>query len=295
MEYPSNPPGSYQSYPPSSDTLANENTTSTNGGVTSATDYSTDGYSSATSSSYLESVSYQPQVQRVAPATQPYEFHPSPFILTPGAAYGRPDTMYAAAPELQQQSIHHPDQQLQQQPTPTPTTSIALPEIAPSTSAPDQYMVDRNEQQPQQSSSYQRIARFAGAPPVALACTECRARHLKCNAGVPACSRCLADRRECAYIKSRRGWKGTKRKKAAAAAAAAAAEKECTALPIAGPSTNNNNAIPTGEVSLPSMRFFLDSIGYIFSISRSVRVVDLEPFFFFFFWSFFLLSHVLPP
>ncbi|KAA8898256.1 hypothetical protein FN846DRAFT_751940, partial [Sphaerosporella brunnea] len=76
--------------------------------------------------------------------------------------------------------------------------------------------------QQQQQQPYQRIARFVGPPPVALACTECRSRHLKCDAGTPSCSRCIADKRECNYIKSRRGWKGTRRKKAAAAAVAGA-------------------------------------------------------------------------
>lgn len=70
--------------------------------------------------------------------------------------------------------------------------------------------------------TYQRIARFVGPPPVALACTECRSRHLKCDAGSPSCSRCLADKRDCNYIKSRRGWKGTRRKKTATDGAAAA-------------------------------------------------------------------------
>jgi hypothetical protein len=65
---------------------------------------------------------------------------------------------------------------------------------------------------------YQRIARFVGPPPVALACTECRSRHLKCDAGAPSCSRCVTDKRECHYIKSRRGWKGTRRKKVQQAA-----------------------------------------------------------------------------
>lgn len=49
---------------------------------------------------------------------------------------------------------------------------------------------------------------------------------MKCDAGVPSCNRCQTDGRECSYIKSRRGWKGTRRKKAAAAAAAAVASKE---------------------------------------------------------------------
>jgi len=64
-----------------------------------------------------------------------------------------------------------------------------------------------------QQQQYQRIARFVGPPPVALACTECRSRHLKCDAGTPQCSRCVVDKRECNYVKSRRGWKGTRRKK----------------------------------------------------------------------------------
>lgn len=72
----------------------------------------------------------------------------------------------------------------------------------------------------QSSQTYQRIARFVGPPPVALACTECRSRHLKCDAGTPVCSRCLTDKRECSYVKSRRGWKGTRRKKVAAATTA---------------------------------------------------------------------------
>lgn len=78
----------------------------------------------------------------------------------------------------------------------------------------------------QPTTQYQRIARFVGPPPVALACTECRSRHLKCDAGTPSCSRCLADKRECNYIKSRRGWKGTRRKKSTAAAASNSATTE---------------------------------------------------------------------
>lgn len=49
-------------------------------------------------------------------------------------------------------------------------------------------------------------------PPVPLACTECRLRHLKCDAGTPTCGRCRAEGRSCCYVKSRRGWKGRKRK-----------------------------------------------------------------------------------
>jgi len=59
---------------------------------------------------------------------------------------------------------------------------------------------------------YQRVARFVGPPPVPVACTECRGRHLKCDAGTPSCGRCVADGRECTYVKSRRGWKGSRRR-----------------------------------------------------------------------------------
>lgn len=46
---------------------------------------------------------------------------------------------------------------------------------------------------------------------VAVACVPCRSRHLKCDGGV-RCSRCKADGVDCTYIKSRRGWKGKRKK-----------------------------------------------------------------------------------
>ena len=46
---------------------------------------------------------------------------------------------------------------------------------------------------------------------VAVACVPCRSRHLKCDGGV-RCSRCRADGVDCTYIKSRRGWKGKRKK-----------------------------------------------------------------------------------
>ncbi|KAF1955386.1 hypothetical protein CC80DRAFT_549586 [Byssothecium circinans] len=46
---------------------------------------------------------------------------------------------------------------------------------------------------------------------VAVACVPCRSRHLKCGGGV-RCSRCKTDGVECTYIKSRRGWKGKRKK-----------------------------------------------------------------------------------
>ena len=62
------------------------------------------------------------------------------------------------------------------------------------------------------NAPYLRVARFVGPPPVPLACTECRSRHLKCDAGTPSCGRCVTDARECTYVKSRRGWKGSRRR-----------------------------------------------------------------------------------
>lgn len=67
---------------------------------------------------------------------------------------------------------------------------------------------------PGSGAPYLRIAKFVGPPPVPLACTECRSRHLKCDAGTPSCSRCVTDGRDCQYIKSRRGWKGSRRRSA---------------------------------------------------------------------------------
>lgn len=40
-----------------------------------------------------------------------------------------------------------------------------------------------------------------------LACLECRRQHLRCDAGHPACRRCVAARRPCYYAPSRRGRK----------------------------------------------------------------------------------------
>lgn len=48
--------------------------------------------------------------------------------------------------------------------------------------------------------------------PALLACTECRTRHLKCDAAQPVCGRCISDQRECRYIQSRRGYKGPRKR-----------------------------------------------------------------------------------
>ena len=49
--------------------------------------------------------------------------------------------------------------------------------------------------------------------PVKLACTECRLRHLKCDARSPSCKRCVQEGLDCCYIKSRRGYKGHRKDK----------------------------------------------------------------------------------
>ncbi|KAK7186833.1 uncharacterized protein CC84DRAFT_1176010 [Paraphaeosphaeria sporulosa] len=67
---------------------------------------------------------------------------------------------------------------------------------------------------------------------VAVACVQCRSRHLKCDGGV-RCSRCRADGVDCTYIKSRRGWKG-KRKKPG---------ENGAPVPVPDP-----NALPSGPV-----------------------------------------------
>lgn len=49
--------------------------------------------------------------------------------------------------------------------------------------------------------------------PSPLACTECRKRHLKCDASLPACSRCAGTGLECLYMPSRRGYRGPSKRK----------------------------------------------------------------------------------
>jgi hypothetical protein len=44
------------------------------------------------------------------------------------------------------------------------------------------------------------------------ACVACRSKHLKCDGGLP-CSRCRAERVDCNYVKSRRGFKRPRRPK----------------------------------------------------------------------------------
>lgn len=40
---------------------------------------------------------------------------------------------------------------------------------------------------------------------VSLACAQCRAKHMRCDATKPTCSRCLRDQQDCNYLTSKRG------------------------------------------------------------------------------------------
>lgn len=310
MAFPSNTPGPYAPYDaapgaPAADANGRHlsySSSSDTGGSNSATD----GYSSATSSGYVEYVPsgyHQGHVQQhggMAPAQQPYvthhqqQFHSPPQVHQPGAATYEHTDVYATGipPQLQ-----HPQQISQQQHHQQSPTSMnaPVPQALPVDAAPDHSHSSgaagpehqhQHQHQKQQNSGqqYQRIARFVGPPPVANACTECRARHLKCDAGVPSCGRCLADRRECSYVKSRRGWKGSRRQKVAAAAAAAAAEKEKNQSDDGSDTNGKSNS---GKVSLPPndnffLGFGLCGLGALNSIiPNQLRVLDLFHFFVF--------------
>lgn len=49
---------------------------------------------------------------------------------------------------------------------------------------------------------------YSMSRPSSLACVPCRRRHLKCDARMPVCSRCLASNIDCGYVRSRRGLRG---------------------------------------------------------------------------------------
>lgn len=40
---------------------------------------------------------------------------------------------------------------------------------------------------------------------VSIACVPCRDLHMRCDAAMPACSRCVSEKKQCIYLKSRRG------------------------------------------------------------------------------------------
>ncbi|KAJ5055783.1 hypothetical protein J3E74DRAFT_411336 [Bipolaris maydis] len=81
---------------------------------------------------------------------------------------------------------------------------------------------------------------------VAVACVQCRSRHLKCDGGAQ-CSRCRTDNVECTYIKSRRGWKG-KRK-----------NKDDNTAPAAPPAAH---ALPAAEVAASNGRMSSPDYSY---------------------------------
>ncbi|KAL7271926.1 hypothetical protein RUND412_005288 [Rhizina undulata] len=217
MSYPNpNRTGSYPSTHNGGGGPLSYSSSSSDGAVngTSATDYSTDaGYSDSSMASNNNNFEFVPSgyqthhgiAQAYAPPYHPQQ-HQEPS-----------STLYPFAP--QQYHQHRPEIPVNMQPLNAHAPVQALHPAPPPATEQAPTLAQQQQQQPQQShqqQQYQRIARFVGPPPVALACTECRSRHLKCNAGVPSCSRCLTDKRECSYVKSRRGWKGTRRKKAAA-------------------------------------------------------------------------------
>lgn len=110
---------------------------------------------------------------------------------------------------------------------------------------------------------------------MALACTECRARHLKCDAGVPSCNRCETDGRNCSYIKSRRGWKGTRRKKAAAAAAAK--EETKSGSDEGSPPVEEKKQENANEGKVPLLWFY-----HYLHTSPIISLFHLFPFYFIF-------------
>ncbi|KAL1591941.1 hypothetical protein SLS60_011533 [Paraconiothyrium brasiliense] len=55
-----------------------------------------------------------------------------------------------------------------------------------------------------------------GDSPSSIACLPCRTKHLKCDAQVPICGRCLRTATHCTFVRSRRGYQGRKRKRISA-------------------------------------------------------------------------------
>ena len=92
--------------------------------------------------------------------------------------------------------------------------------------------IDNNDYANDGNGRAAKVAKSSNA--TALACIECRNRHLKCD-GQPTCSRCQAQGQACVYQKSRRGYR--------------ARDKKNTTTPGARDITNNNNAIPPASTS----------------------------------------------
>lgn len=209
MSYAPTPaaPGTYSIYSQQSNLSGYSSSSDIEGTNNSIADYSDhEGYSSTASNSF-SFTNFRPS-QRMGPAPA---FAQSRYNATSQSPPPAQQFAGMSTPAIHQQPLggHRSTDSV----SPVSQTSVGLAAM----------VVDQGGEQQQQQ--YQRIARFVGPPPVALACTECRSRHLKCDAGMPVCSRCLADKRDCRYVKSRRGWKGTRRKKVQQAATAGTGDK----------------------------------------------------------------------
>ncbi|KAK2743902.1 hypothetical protein FQN57_004525 [Myotisia sp. PD_48] len=83
--------------------------------------------------------------------------------------------------------------------------------------------------------------------PAALACLECRRKHLKCDGLTPTCGRCLRTQVQCLYTPSRRGYKPAPRGQPSSSASP----------PIQAPSVSFPTPAPTGPATpqLPASPF----------------------------------------
>jgi hypothetical protein len=99
---------------------------------------------------------------------------------------------------------------------------------------------------------------------VNLACVQCRARHVKCDATTPTCNRCRRDGKDCEYAKSRRGGLD----KAALARRRLALQKQqqqSSAAPFQTPSSTTSSS--SGERSEPLEDPHVAPVGMLESIS----------------------------
>lgn len=98
------------------------------------------------------------------------------------------------------------------------------------------------------SSNSNGQAAQAARTSVAVACVQCRSRHLKCDGGVQ-CSRCKTDGVECTYIKSRRGWKGKRKPKGGEGGpAAGSVPGSCPLTALWAPPGNAHSNLTAGQV-----------------------------------------------
>lgn len=97
---------------------------------------------------------------------------------------------------------------------------------------------------------------------IALACTACRSRHLKCDGQQP-CSRCSDDGAQCNYVKSRRGYKGPRRasKQNGIANGFEVPAKRRKGTVDSSDSTNGELPILTGFQNLPDANRLVGSNG----------------------------------